>query len=112
MFNPAKPVVTTYVGADGRTLSFKATDYLGADYDLTGLTLTITANYSNATKIDDAACTVTGAATGEFEYTPTAAEIDEAGQYDAQIKIEDGGGLFDWFEPIIIDVRAPIAPIV
>jgi|GEM_PF-4903125 len=106
-----RPVVITYVGANGRVLLFAATDTDGVAYDLTGATVTITANYEGATKINNRAATVTDAAGGLFNITPTAAEIDVPGKYNAQVKLVEAT-LIDYLEPFIIEVRDPVIPAV
>ena len=105
----AKKRVDTWVGADGHALPFTAMQD-GAAYSLTGLTLTLSATYADAQKIDGAAVTVTDEAAGEFEYTPTAAEVNVPGEYNGQVKIVNGSGKVDYLEPVIINVRQPITP--
>jgi len=104
------PTVITYVGADGRKLEFTAKDAAGDAYDLTDLTLTITAEYGGNKKIDGESCNVTTAASGLFDYTPAAGEVDEVGQYTAQVKIVNGASKVDFLEKFYIDVRDPITP--
>lgn len=83
----AKQTVKTYVGADDRVLYFLAKQGDGTAFNLTDYTVTMKAVLGATTKINASACTVTNAALGAFTYTPTAAEIDEAGQYEAQVKL-------------------------
>jgi hypothetical protein len=98
----------TYVGADGRTLEFTAKDSGGNAYDLTDLDISISAKLGATVKIDNSDCTVVLAASGTFTYTPTSAEIDESGEYDAQVRLENQSGEVDYLERFIIDVRNPI----
>lgn len=83
----AMQTVKTYVGADDRVLYFLAKQGDGTAFNLTGYVVTMKAVLGSTTKIDSETCTVTNAALGAFTYTPAAAEIDEAGQYDAQVKL-------------------------
>lgn len=106
-----RPRIVTYVGADGRALQFTATDADGAAYNLTSLTLTIAARSGNddgTVVIDDQPCTVTTAASGQFEYTPTAAELASAGDLFASVKVVNGSSKVDFLEPFIIEVREPM----
>ena len=103
------PVVVTYVGANGRLLTFAAKEADGTAYSLTSLTLKINARLADGTqKINDKTCTVTDASAGEFQYQPTAAELDAATKYTAQVKLVDGSSNVDFLEPFYIDVQAPI----
>lgn len=104
----SKQTIVTYVGANGRTLEFTAKDSDGTAYDLTGIDVSISAKLGATVKIDDSDCTVVSVAAGTFTYTPTAAEIDEEGEYDAQVRMENQSGAVDYMEIFIIDVRNPI----
>jgi len=106
MKTAAMKYVDTYVGADGRTIYFLAKQSDALAFDLTGFTVTITAKNGSALKIDDEECTVTNETEGAFIYTPTAAEIDEAGDYTAQVKLVDGSSLVNYLEPFILRVNA------
>lgn len=108
MKTAARKIVETYVGADGRILYFLAKQADGTAFDLTGYTVTITAKNGSTTKIDDEECTVTNDAEGAFTYTPEAEEIDEAGDYDAQVKLVDGSSLVNYLEQFIIQVNATL----
>ena len=87
-----------------------AKDVDGNAYDLTNLTVTLTAERDGSEKIDGQAVNVTDAANGLFDYTPAAAEIDTEGEYVAQVKLVDGSQNVDYLEPFVISVRKPIAP--
>lgn len=103
------PTVVTFVGANGRLLTFAAKESDGTAYDLTDLTVKINARLADGTqKINDKTCSVTDASAGEFEYQPTAAELDAANKYTAQVKLIDGSSNVDFLEMFYIDVRAPI----
>lgn len=102
------PVIVTYVGADGRMLEFAAVTSTGVAYDLTGLTLTLTAKNGATTMINAQSCTVSSAAGGLFNYTPTAAQIATAGEYSAQVKLVNGSGKVDYLERFVISVRAVV----
>jgi hypothetical protein len=104
----SKQVIVTYIGADGRTLEFTAKDSDGVVYNLTNLTVTISAKLGATVKIDDSACTIVSAVAGTFTYTPTSAEISASGEYDAQVKLENQSAKVDYLEAFIIDVRSPI----
>lgn len=106
----AKQTVKTYVGADARVLYFLAKQADGTAFDLTGYDVTIKAVLGATTKIDDSACTLADdPTTGGFNYTPTAAEIDEAGQYDAQVKLSLTAGevtTVNYLDQFILEVVA------
>ncbi|HOX27468.1 MAG TPA: BppU family phage baseplate upper protein [Candidatus Krumholzibacteria bacterium] len=101
----ARPVITTYVGASARTMTFTLKDTTGTVINLTGKTLTLTAKYAGTTKINAGAMTVSSPTTGVATITPTAAQLDVAGDYVAQIKIASAGPLYDFSEVFIIRVR-------
>ena len=100
-----RPVILTYVGASGRTLSFTLKDSAGTVIDLTGKTVTITAKLAGTAKINAQTMTVSAPATGVATYTPTAAMIDTAGDYVAQIKMAAAGPVYDFTEVFIIRVQ-------
>lgn len=110
----ARQVIRTFVGANGRALQFVlksvAADGTVSAYDLTGFTVTLLATYQGSTKINEAACTLTDAAAGEFEYTPSASEIDVAGKYAARIKLVNPSALVDFPEPFWLQVDDPEVP--
>jgi hypothetical protein len=76
-------IVETWVGADGLPLQFTARDSDGVAFNLTGYTGTLTASLDGTAKIAAVAVTITSAASGLFEFQPTAAQIDTAGEYKA-----------------------------
>lgn len=106
----AKQTLQTYVGADGRTLYFLAKQADGTAFDLTGYVVTITAKLGATTKIDNETCVLADdETTGGFNYTPAAAEIDEPGQYDAQVKLSLTVGettTVNYLEQFILEVLA------
>lgn len=83
MRSVAEIIVETWVGADGLPLQFAAKDSTGAAFDLTGYTGTVTASLDSTVKINAVAVTITSAASGLFEFQPTAAQTDTAGEYKA-----------------------------
>jgi len=97
--------IKTFVGANGRTLQFAAKTSAAAAYNLTDLTVTLTAVKDSDVKIDNVAVTVTDATAGEFEYTPTVAEIDVKGTYLALVKLTTGVGKVDYLEKFQIVVE-------
>ena len=100
----ARPVVITYVGADNRTLLFTATED-GSAMDLSSYTVTISAQYETAEKIVSGSVTLDTAADGEISFTPTAAQLDVAGDYHAQIRLDDGSANIDYLEPFTLRVE-------
>lgn len=106
-----RQIVKTWQGADGRVLQFQAVDAQGNAYDLSDLTVTLTANFSGVTMIEAAECSVTDAAGGLFEYQPSAEQIADAGDYDAQVMLENTGGEFDFLEIFTLRVQEVVAVI-
>ena len=102
----SRQVVETWVGATGRTHLFTATQYDGSALDLTGKTVTIKCVQGDTVKVEDAGCSVTAAASGQFEWTQTSG-LDAAGEVDAQVKVTDGVDP-DWLEPFIFNVKATL----
>lgn len=106
----AKQTVQTYVGADARVLYFLAKQADGTAFDLTGYVVTLKAVLGATTKIDSETCTLADdETTGGFNYTPTALEIDEPGQYAAQVKLSLTVGevtTVNYLEEFIIEVLA------
>ncbi len=100
----ARPVVITYVGADNRTLLFTATED-GSAMNLTSYTVTISAQYDNDDKIVSQSVTLDVEADGTMSYTPAAGEIDVAGEYHAQIRLDDGSANIDYLEPFTLRVE-------
>lgn len=108
----AMPIIETWVGADGRTLTFNCKSD-GSAYDLTGLTLYLSARIGGPdgdVVIDNKEMTVTDEAGGVATYTPTLVELALAvdPMLMAQITIKDGGGLYDFSEMFGIQARTPI----
>jgi hypothetical protein len=79
-------MIVTFAGSDGQKLQFVAKTKAGVVINLTGHTLTMRAKLGSTVMMNAVACTVTTAASGEFEITPTAAQILTVGDYDAQVK--------------------------
>ncbi len=100
--------VKSVVGATGRALLFRAKQVDGTVYDLTDLTVTLKAGKdSDDAKIDDQECTVTDESNGLFEYTPLAAECNEAGVFNARVKL-DNGSTIDFLEKMEIEFEEEI----
>ena len=101
----------TYVGADGREIRRQAKDDSGTPIDLTGRTGTLSARLGQGTtadwKIKAQAITIEGGILGWYTYTPTAAEIDVKGEYQAQARFVDTGAI-DYDDEFILDVLDPI----
>lgn len=99
----AKPIVITYVGTDAKSLLFTATED-GTAIDLTSATLTLSASYKGAEKIVEGTIVKDDADDGLISYVLGAADVDEAGDYIAQIRITDGGATY-YLEPFILRVE-------
>ena len=106
-----RKTISTHVGADGYALQFAARDSEGGKLDLTGITVTITADYGGTKKIDDKACTPTDLIDGEFEYTPTASEADTSGPHLAQVKLVDGSAKVTFLEEFVLNLITPVEDI-
>lgn len=66
----------------------------GAVYDLTGMTVTVSAALDSADQFRDLACTLDAdPTTGKFTFTPSAGELANLGVYLAQAKITNGGAV-------------------
>lgn len=110
------PVIWTYVGATARPLSFTLKDADGnaKDYSSADISCELTATLGGVVKISEGVLTkvVVGMnAAGEdgvFSYTPSAAEVDTAGDYTAIIRIVDGSAVddtYDFTEKFLIKVQ-------
>ena len=101
----------TYVGADGRQIRRQAKDETGTAIDLTGRTGTISARLGSGStadyKIEASAITIEVGTSGWWTYTPTAAEVDVKGEYQAQARFVDGTDI-DYDDEFILDVLEPI----
>lgn len=110
------PVIWTYVGATARALTFtlKDSDGMPRDYSSGDIECYLTATLGGVVKIDEGQLTkvVVGendaGEDGVFSYTPSAAEIDTAGDYRAIIRIVDSSGeddTYDFTEKLLIKVE-------
>jgi len=99
------PVIETFVGATGRVLTFYITDPDGNAVDLTGyIAAKLSADLGGTVKISGATMTIADAANGKVTYQPQAAEIDTAGDMNANVRLEATGGI-DYSESFIIRVN-------
>lgn len=87
------PVIETFVSADGLALQVELKQDDGTAFVLTGYTVKMTATYNGATKINAVTMTVTNAALGLAQYTPTAAEINLAGDYQGTVSLYLSGAM-------------------
>lgn len=108
-----KPRLVTYQGATDRTLTVTIMEG-GAVKDLTDLTVTLTARLGGINgyvKFGSAAMTVASPTSGVATITPTATQVAEAGELDAQIMFEDQSGNYDYTQIFrlvvlpVVDVR-------
>lgn len=101
--------VRTWVGAT-KQLRLQVRNADGTAADLSGYaSATVSANNGATAKIASATVTIESAgSTGYVNFTPDSADIDEAGDYLAQIRFVDGSGNVDYTDKFVIEVATPI----
>ena len=100
--------ITAWKGIGSQVLSGIVTDSAGAAYDLTGMTVTVSAKLDAVDQFRDLACTLDAdPTTGIFTFTPSTAELANAGVYEAQAKIDNGGAVALPY-PFTITVEVPV----
>ncbi len=87
MIRGNRPIVETFVGADGLAIEFELKQEDGTAFNITSYTLRFTATLNGTVKINAVTPTKTNEAGGLASYTPTAAEINATGDYDAKLEL-------------------------
>ena len=104
-----RPVIKTYVGATARTLTFYAKEDDGTAKDLSGFaTASISADLGGTAKLSEVAVTISDAAAGVLTFVDADGDLDTAGEYDAQIRLETASAAVDYLEPMTMLVRDPV----
>lgn len=86
--------IEAWQGIGSQVLSAVIHDADGALYDLTGMTVTISATLDGTDQFRDLACTLdSDPTTGQFTFSPSALELANAGLYLVQAKIDNGGAI-------------------
>jgi len=102
-----RPRLVTFAGATARTLTITL-----SGENLSGDTVTLTARNGGADGtlvMDNVALTVSDAAGGVCTYVDSDEYLDGPAELDAQVRIEDSGGAFDFSEPFRLVVLGTIA---
>lgn len=86
--------IDAWQGIGSQVLSAIVYDADGAAYDLTGMTVTISATRDGVDQFRDLACTLDeDPTTGRFTFSPSDAELANAGLYLVQAMIDNGGAI-------------------
>lgn len=100
--------ITAWQSVGSQILSGEVRDINGALYDLTGMTVTVSGKLDGVDQFRDLACTLDAdPTTGVFTFTPSAGELANAGVYDCQAKIDNGGAIALPY-PFTLTVEVPV----
>lgn len=100
--------ITAWQSIGAQVLTCEVRDIDGALYDLTGMTVTVSGTLDSVDQFRDLACTLDAdPTTGKFTFTPSAGELANAGLYDCQAKIDNGGAIALPY-PFTLTVEVPV----
>lgn len=100
-----RPVLETYTGANGRTLTFQLWDGYGNKLDGRTMTMTLKAKLGETVVFDDLAMTAENELEGLYY---ARYNFSNPGEHDAQIKVTNQAGDVDFCEPVTILVKEAI----
>jgi len=90
----AKPNLQGWTAVGSQVFEVFVKTSAGVEYDLTGMTVTVSGTLDTVDQFRDLACTLSATPTdGSITFTPDVTEIPTAGTLECQLKIDNSGAI-------------------
>lgn len=101
-----KPIFVVWQGIGSQIVEVRLKKSDGTDYDLTGMTVTVSGDLDDTYLIESLACTLDATpTTGVITFSPSAEELASTGNIECQLRLDNGGAIAFSY-PFILNCQA------